>query len=119
MDLYWESYGRGGTPVIVVHCGYGLISMSGELIGALSKHRKVVGVEFQGHGHTRDIDRPFSYEAFGDDIALLIGHLGLPHADLLGYSLGAGATALIPHADGGLDPPEAQHGQVDGGLQRG
>ena len=99
VELYWESYGGGGSPLIVVHGGFGLISMSSDLIDTLSAHRQVVAVELQGHGHTRDIDRPFSYAAFGDDIAGLIGHLGLSAADLLGYSLGASAClrAAIQH----------------------
>ncbi|MGO9751837.1 MAG: alpha/beta fold hydrolase [Solirubrobacteraceae bacterium] len=101
LDLYWESFGRGGTPLIVVHGGFGLISTNAEIIGALSECRQVVGIALQGHGHTRDIDRPFSYEAFGDDIALVIEHLGFERADLLGYSLGAGASlrAAIQHPE--------------------
>ena len=61
----------------------------------------MIAIELQGHGHTRDIDRPFSYEAFGDDIAALIEALELGEADLLGYSLGAGASlrCAIQHPD--------------------
>ena len=32
-------------------------------------------MELQGHGHTADIDCPFSYQHFADDIAALIEHL--------------------------------------------
>lgn len=99
VELYWESHGSGGTPVILVHGGYGTAGLCAPVIGALAVHRRVIAIELQGHGHTRDIDRPFSYEAFGDDIGALIGHLGLERADLLGYSLGAGAClrAAIQH----------------------
>ena len=99
VEIYWERHGTGGTPLIVVPGGFGLISMAAGLIDALSRHRAVVGIELQGHGHTPEADRPFSYEAFGDDIAGLIGHLGLPAADLLGYSLGGGSClrAAIQH----------------------
>jgi pimeloyl-ACP methyl ester carboxylesterase len=99
LELYWERYGDGGTPLVVLHGGFGLISMANETIDRLAAGRRVIAVELQGHGHTRDIDRPFSYEAFGDDIAALIEHLGLERADVLGYSLGAGAAlrAAIQH----------------------
>jgi hypothetical protein len=40
----------------------------------------------QGHGHTADIDRPLRFELLADDIAGLLDHLGLPAADLFGYS---------------------------------
>ena len=92
MELYWESYGSGGTPLVVVHGGFGLITMFGDLLDELAVHRQVVAVELQGHGHTRDIDRPFHYESFGDDVAKVIEHLGLERVDLMGYSLGAGAS---------------------------
>ncbi len=91
VDVYWESRGRGGTPLIVVHGGYGLASMFGDLLDTLAMHRRVIAIELQGHGHTRDIDRPFSFEGFGDEVAGVIGSLELAQADLLGYSLGGQA----------------------------
>jgi pimeloyl-ACP methyl ester carboxylesterase len=99
VDVYWESYGSGGTPVIVVHGGFGLISMSAGLIDVLSAKRQVVGIELQGHGHTADVDRQFSREGFGDQIAGVIEHLGVSSADVLGYSLGASGSlrAAIQH----------------------
>jgi pimeloyl-ACP methyl ester carboxylesterase len=101
VDMYWESRGSGGTPLVVVHGGYGLASMFGELLDRLAVQRQVVAVELRGHGHSRDIDRPFTYEAFGDDIAGVIGALALGQADLLGYSLGGGASlrCAIQHPD--------------------
>src|SRR6476661_4706724 len=90
VQMYWRSIGEG-DPLVVVHGGFGVIDMFGDLLGRLAVGRRVIAVELQGHGHTADIDRPFTFEAFGDDLAALIEHLGLPNADLLGYSLGAGA----------------------------
>jgi pimeloyl-ACP methyl ester carboxylesterase len=90
VEMYWEC-GGDGTPLIVVLGGFGVASMFGEVLDRLTDGRRVIAVELQGHGHTRDIDRPFSFEAFGDDIAALVEHLGLGEADLLGYSLGGGA----------------------------
>ena len=92
VDMYWESRGEGGVPLVVTHGGYGLTSMFGDLLDQLAAKRQVVAIELQGHGHTRDTGRPFRYESFGDDIAALIGYLGLGQADLLGYSLGGNAS---------------------------
>jgi pimeloyl-ACP methyl ester carboxylesterase len=99
--MYWRSLGAGGTPLVVVHGGFGVIEMFGGLLARLAEHRRVIAVELQGHGRTPDIDRPFSFEAFGDDLAALIGELGLGRADLMGYSLGAGAClrTAIQHPD--------------------
>jgi pimeloyl-ACP methyl ester carboxylesterase len=90
--MYWESRGRGGVPLIMVHGGYGWIGTFGLLLDELARDRQVIGIELQGHAHTADIDRPFSWAAFGDDIAALIRHLGLTEADVLGLSLGGGAS---------------------------
>jgi pimeloyl-ACP methyl ester carboxylesterase len=95
LDLYWESTGSGGTPLILLHGGFGLTSMLGELTAHLAAGRRVITVDLQGHGRTADIDRPLSYEALGDDIAALVRHLDLGQVDLMGYSLG-GSTALRP-----------------------
>jgi pimeloyl-ACP methyl ester carboxylesterase len=92
VQLYWQSYGEGGVPLILVHGGYGLTTMFSELLTGLSEDRHVIAIELQGHGHTADIDRRFSFEAFGDDIAGVIRHLGFGEADLLGCSLGGMAS---------------------------
>jgi pimeloyl-ACP methyl ester carboxylesterase len=101
VEMYWESRGRGGVPLILTHGGFGLTSMFSALCDRLSRERRVIAIELQGHGHTRDIDRPFSYEAFGEDIAALVAHLELGQADLLGVSLGGGASlrAAIQHPE--------------------
>jgi pimeloyl-ACP methyl ester carboxylesterase len=101
LKLYWESAGRGGTPLVLLHGGFGLTTMLGGLIARLAAGRRVIAVDLQGHGRTADIDRPLSFEALGDDIGALIRHLGLGQVDLMGYSLG-GSTALraaLQHPD--------------------
>jgi pimeloyl-ACP methyl ester carboxylesterase len=101
LQLYWESSGSGGTPLILLHGGFGSTSMLGELTGRLAAGRQVIAVDLQGHGRTADIDRPLRYEALGDDIAALIRYLDLGQVDLMGYSLG-GSTALraaLQHPD--------------------
>jgi pimeloyl-ACP methyl ester carboxylesterase len=55
--------------------------------------RRVITVDLQAHGGTADVDRPLRPETMADDIAALIEHLGLPEADVMGYSLG-GFVAL-------------------------
>jgi pimeloyl-ACP methyl ester carboxylesterase len=53
----------------------------------------VISVELPGHGHSRKGKAgPFRWEGLGEDIAGLIAGLGLAEADLLGYSLGGGAS---------------------------
>lgn len=101
VQLYWRSLGEGGTPLVVVHGGFGQAEMFGGSLDRLAADRRVVFVELQGHGHTADVDRPFSFEAFGDDLAALVRSLELGPVDLLGYSLGGGSSlrVAIQHPD--------------------
>jgi pimeloyl-ACP methyl ester carboxylesterase len=61
-------------------------------IGELSKTRKVIAVELQGHGRTADIDRDISSANLADDVAALLDYLKIPRADVIGYSMGGGVA---------------------------
>src|SRR5215211_6662916 len=91
LNLYYEVHGEG-APLILLHGGFGGIEMFGEILRLLAEGRQVIGVDLQAHGRTADIDRPMTYEAMADDVAALIGHLGLQKADVMGYSLGGGVA---------------------------
>jgi len=91
IKLYYEIHGVG-RPLILLHGGLGAIEMFGPNLAALAKGRRVIAVDLQGHGRTADIDRPLSVELMADDIAALIGHLGLEQPDVMGYSLGGGVA---------------------------
>lgn len=94
LEIYYEIHGDG-APLVLLHGGVAASEAFGANLPALAAHRRVVAVHHQGHGHTRDIDRPFSAEAMADDVAGLIAHLGLQKADVLGYSLGAGVALQV------------------------
>jgi len=79
LNLYYEVRGEG-EPLILLHGGFGAIEMFGEVLPLLAEGRQVIGVDLQAHGRTADIDRPMTYEAMADDVAALIGHLGLQTA---------------------------------------
>jgi pimeloyl-ACP methyl ester carboxylesterase len=91
LSLYYEIHGSG-QPLVLLHGGFGLVGMFAQLLPALAQTRQVIAVEMQGHGHTADIQRPFSFEALADDVAALIEYLGLERADVCGYSMGGGVA---------------------------
>lgn len=100
LHMYYEMHGEG-QPLVLLHGGFGTTGMFGDLLTLLATQRQVIAVDLQAHGRTADIDRPMRYELMADDVAALIRHLGLPQADVMGYSLGGG-TALrtaIQHPD--------------------
>jgi pimeloyl-ACP methyl ester carboxylesterase/RimJ/RimL family protein N-acetyltransferase len=97
LRMYYEIHGNpadDGVPLVLLHGGGSTIETSfGELIPLLSKARRVIALEQQGHGHTADVDRPFSFEQSADDTVALLRHLHIGKADFFGYSNG-GHTAL-------------------------
>jgi pimeloyl-ACP methyl ester carboxylesterase len=93
LKMYYEVHGSG-DPVVLLHGSFMTITNNWtQWISELSKTRKVIAIEMQGHGRTADIDREFSYENLADDVAALLDHLKIPSADLIGYSMG-GVVAM-------------------------
>ena len=76
ISLYYEEHGSG-QPLVLLHGGYGTGEMFAPILPALAKDRRVIAVDLQAHGRTADVDRPLRFQTMGDDIAALIGHLGL------------------------------------------
>src|SRR5580765_5058023 len=78
--------------MILLHGGLFSSEMFGPTLPALAANHQVIAVDLQGHGRTADIDRPLDVRLMADDIAALIGHLGLERPDVVGYSLGGGVA---------------------------
>jgi pimeloyl-ACP methyl ester carboxylesterase len=99
LKLYYEIHGRpskDGVPLVLLHGGGSTIETSfGKLIPLLSKSRQVIAFEQQGHGHTADVDRPFSFEQSAEDAVALLRHLHVGKADFFGYSNGGHVTLEI------------------------
>ncbi|QDH77879.1 alpha/beta hydrolase [Echinicola soli] len=92
LKMYYEIHGEG-RPLVLVHGSFMTIPANyGQLIPELAKTHKVIALELQGHGRSADIDRPFSYENFADDVAGLLEYLEIEKADFIGYSLGGTIT---------------------------
>ena len=101
LKMYYEIHGKG-DPVVLLHGSFMTITNNwtapwgngtANWIAELSKTRKVIAIEMQGHGRTGDIKRDFRYENLADDVAALLDHLKVPKADLIGYSMG-GSVAM-------------------------
>src|ERR1700752_1612134 len=88
LQLYYEIRGTA-RPLVLLHGGLLTIDLNfGPLLEPLAASRQVIAVEVQGHGHTGDPGRPMTIEALAGDVVALLDHLGIPRADLFGFSLG-------------------------------
>jgi len=94
MQMYYEVSGAG-DPIVVLHGAYMNIPSMGAIIPMLAKTHKVYAVELQGHGRTTDIDRPITYQNLADDVAAFMDAVGLPKADVFGYSMGSAAALQL------------------------
>jgi pimeloyl-ACP methyl ester carboxylesterase len=93
LKMYYEIHGSG-RPLVLLHGNLSTIGTSfGKVLPLLASTRRIIAVEQQGHGHTADIDRPFSIKQWAEDTTTLLRHLGIEQADFFGYSSG-GAVAL-------------------------
>ena len=101
LKMYYEVHGSG-QPVVLLHGAFMTITNNWTgWIGELSKTRKVIAIEMQGHGRTADIPRDFTSGNLADDVAALLNYLKILRADLFGYSMG-GEVAMqcaIRHPD--------------------
>ncbi len=90
--VYYEVYGTG-KPIVLLHGAFMTISTNwSQFIPELSKNRKVIAIELQGHGHSPYSDRKFDHAILAADVAKVMDYLKIEHAAVLGYSFG-GAVA--------------------------
>lgn len=90
--VYYEVYGEG-RPIVLLHGAFMTINTNwGQLIPELSKNRKVIAIELQGHGHTPFSDRKLSHATLASDVEGVMDYLKIDSADIAGYSFG-GAVA--------------------------
>ena len=88
INVYYEVYGEG-RPLVLLHGAFYTIDMNwGQLIPELSKTRKVIAIEMQGHGHTPFSDRELSIANLANDVEKVMDYLKIDSADVAGYSMG-------------------------------
>lgn len=88
LKVYYEVYGEG-RPLVLLHGAFMTIDTNwGPLIPELSKNRKVIAIELQGHGHTPYSDRKLSHAALAGDVEKVMDYLKEETADVVGYSFG-------------------------------
>lgn len=102
LKMYYEIHGSG-EPVVLLHGAFMTITNNWDgWIGELSKTRKVIAIEMQGHGRTADVPgRDIAAENLAADVAALLKYLEIPQADLIGYRMGGGVAmqCAILHPD--------------------
>ena len=75
--------------------------------------RRVIALDNRGHGESEKLYDPAQYSipAMAGDVVALMDHLGIPQADIMGYSMGGRMTAWL-----GLNEPQRLRSAILGGI---
>jgi pimeloyl-ACP methyl ester carboxylesterase len=75
--------------------------------------RRAIALDNRGHGASSKLYDPAAYlsATMAEDVRALLDHLGLPRADVMGYSMGARITAFLA-----LKHPDRVRAAILGGL---
>jgi pimeloyl-ACP methyl ester carboxylesterase len=100
ISIFYAMYGEG-PAVILLHGGLANADYWGNQIPALASDHTVITMDTRGNGRTTRDSRPLSYDLMADDVVALMNALGVPKADIVGWSDGAvvGLDLAMRHAD--------------------
>jgi pimeloyl-ACP methyl ester carboxylesterase len=99
--IYYERYGEGGRPLILLHGGeYGYIDEFADLIREMSKSRTVIAIATRGYGRSERGKVPLSHRQFALDAWTVIENTfrNGEKVDVLGFSEGAITSYLLVSA---------------------
>ena len=93
MDLFYQEYGEGGPPLIILH---GLLGASGNWHtlsrSVFSEHFHVYSLDARNHGRSPH-DDVFDYPSMAADVIEFLDAKSINEASILGHSMG-GKTAM-------------------------
>jgi len=106
-----------GEPILLIHgfASSGRVNWvaTGWVKFLTELGRRVISIDNRGHGESEKLYEPAEYavQVMAEDSRRLLDHLGIPRADVMGYSMGARLTALLAIAH-----PDRVRRAVLGGL---
>src|SRR5262245_10804358 len=106
-----------GEPVVLVHGFASNAAVNwvhpGWVATLTRAGRRAIALDLRGHGASTKLYDPAAYHSavMAQDVGALIDHLGLPNADVMGYSMGARIAAFLA-----LAQPQRVRGLILGGL---
>jgi pimeloyl-ACP methyl ester carboxylesterase len=116
VDIAFLDQGEG-EPIVLVH---GFASNKevnwvtpGWMATLTGAGRRAIALDNRGHGASTKLYDPAAYHSrlMAEDVRALLDHLGLPRADVMGYSMGARITAYLA-----LAHPDRVRSAILGGL---
>ncbi|MCA6112436.1 alpha/beta fold hydrolase [Bradyrhizobium cenepequi] len=106
-----------GDPILLVHGFASSKNVNWVYPGWVSELRKdgrrVIALDNRGHGESAKLYDPAQYDiaTMASDVIALMDHLGIPRADIMGYSLGSRMAAVLAHSE-----PQRLRAAIFGGI---
>ena len=91
--IYYEEYGNG-TPLLLLHAGFGSIETLSDIIPELSRHFRVIAPDAPGHGRSEQADS-LSQELLAGYYSGIIDQLKLDSIYVMGWSMGGNTSLLL------------------------
>lgn len=91
----WYDEQGAGEPLVLLHGGVVDASFFDQNIGPLAERFRVFAVDLRGHGHTGDVEGPFTYDALAQDTIEFIEKVVGGPAHLMGHSVGAAVSLSV------------------------
>lgn len=88
VTLRYDEAGAGEPPILFIHGWTCNRTHWRDQMSHFAKKHRVVAVDLRGHGESDKPDQDYSIDGFVDDVAWLIGELGLEKPVVIGHSMG-------------------------------
>lgn len=94
-SMYYERCGETGRPLVLLHGWGGSHESMAPLMRDLSENRRVLAVDFPGHGQSSETPEPWEVTEYTEMTAALLEREGFAGADIIAHSFGGRVTLLL------------------------
>ena len=91
----WYDEQGQGEPLVLLHGGVVDSRFFDQNIGPLAERFHVYAVDVRGHGHTGDVEGPFSYDALSQDAIEFVEKVVGDPAHFVGHSTGGAVSMFV------------------------
>lgn len=92
ISIHYRVSGKG-SPVVLLHGFLETLNMWDDIRDEISDTHQVISIDLLGHGKTDCIGYIHTMDAMADAVFVVLKHLKIKHADVIGHSMG-GYVAL-------------------------